>query len=116
MSQRVTEVPPYDTEMYQGISMDTRWKGWFLGLDKAVNGNQGAPATVSGASPYTLQNTTSCDQLVMVAGGTVSSVEYSRDGSTFITTGSVTGQFVVFPGDYLRVTYSVAPTITVVSK
>lgn len=116
MSQRVTEVPPWGTEMYRGSIMVSQWKGYMLALDKAVNGLQNPAATVSGASPYTLQNTTSCDQLVMVAGGTVSSVVYSRDGSTFNNTGSVAGQFVVFPGDYLKITYSVAPTITVVSK
>ena len=64
------------------------------------------------ASPYVYKNTDSKPQLVVVGGGTVSAIAYGRDNSVFDTIGAVTGgQFLVAPGDYLRVTYTVAPTV-----
>jgi hypothetical protein len=62
------------------------------------------------ASPYTYQNTTSKTQQVVVNGGTVSQVAVSRDNTTFDDTGQVKGLFLLGPGDWLKVTYSVAPT------
>ena len=64
------------------------------------------------ASPYTYKNTDSRPQLVTVGGGTVSAIARSRDNSVFDTIGAVTGgDFILAPGDYLKVTYTVAPTI-----
>ena len=68
-----------------------------------------APAV--GASPFAYQNTTNRPQLVVMKGGTVSLVEYSNDNTTYDDTGQSKGQFVVLPGNWLRITYSVAPTL-----
>jgi|ERR1041385_7965592 hypothetical protein len=72
-------------------------------------------ATV-GASPYTITNATANDQSVIVKGGTVSKVEFTRDGTTFIDVGTVAGMFALSPLDSLRVTYTVVPTITVIVR
>ena len=63
---------------------------------------------VVGASPFIYVNTGYLPQRVDVIGGTVSSIEYSNDGSTYDV---VSGSQMVMPGDMLRVTYSVAPTM-----
>ncbi len=47
-----------------------------------------------------------------VSGGNVSSVEFSRDGSTWYDTGFVEGFVDMDRTDHLRVTYTVAPTLT----
>lgn len=65
-----------------------------------------------GASPYSYQNTTALPQLVVVSAGTVSAIDMSTDNSTFRTTGVTAGSFIVPTGVYLRVTYTVAPTMT----
>src|ERR1700744_5860043 len=63
------------------------------------------------ASPYVVTNNTGNDQSVIVNGGTVSKIEYSRNGGAYITVGTVAGMFQLSPLDSLRVTYTVAPTI-----
>lgn len=49
---------------------------------------------------------------LLVSGGTVSLVEFSRDGATWYNVGTVAGMFFLSPGDWLRAAFSVAPTIT----
>lgn len=71
--------------------------------------------TLSG-SPYTYTNNTVNDQSEIVQGGTVSKIEFSRNGGTFIDTGVTAGMFSLSPLDSLRVTYTVAPTINVVVR
>jgi len=66
-----------------------------------------------GLSPYTYQNITGEALKVMITGGTVSAVRYSRDGITFYTQATATNTEVILqPLDYVRVTYSVIPTMT----
>lgn len=61
-----------------------------------------------GASPFSYVSPRR--QLAVVSGGTVSTVELSRDGSTFFNVGLTSGAFVLGTGDTLRLTYTVAPT------
>ena len=68
-------------------------------------------ALTAGASPFDLVNTGYKPLRFVISGGTVSSITYSRDGSTFDGTGLTAGSFEVAPGDRLRITYTVAPTI-----
>lgn len=76
-----------------------------------------APAGITvGASPFTYNNTASNDQSVIVKGGTVSKIEFSRDNITYFDVGVVAGMFTVSKGDYLRVTYTVVPTMTGISR
>jgi hypothetical protein len=69
-----------------------------------------------GASPFTFQNTTGRSVDLIVTGGTVSAIAFSRDNITFYGVGSTAGVFWLSPYDYLRVTYTVAPTITLVPR
>jgi len=70
-----------------------------------------APVAPSG-SPFTYINTSARAQSVIVSGGTVSLIEYSRDGVTFTVVGVLAGLVYLNPGDRIRVTYVTAPTIT----
>lgn len=74
-----------------------------------------AQAITVGASPFTYQNTSGFTQLVMVSGGTVLTISYSTDGTTFYLVGLLAGQFTVAIGAYLRVTYVVVPTMTAIN-
>lgn len=67
--------------------------------------------TVTG-SPFTYTNTSSRAQLVNVMGGTVTIIEYARNGFSFDVLGLLSGQYTLMPGDKLRVSYLVAPTMT----
>lgn len=79
-----------------------------------INGMVTGPRSIltSSSSPTTLQNTTANRLMVIVSVGTVTSIEFSRDGSTFDLIGLLSGQFILNPGDYLRITYVVAPTVS----
>ena len=68
-----------------------------------------------GPSPYTYQNTGDFTVDAIVTGGTVSAVEFSRDATTFFAVSAGT-QISLNPGDYLRVTYTVAPSITLIPR
>ena len=68
------------------------------------------PITV-GASPYVTKNPLNTPAQVFVSGGTVTTIEFSRDQSTWEFCGLLGGQFCLNPGDALRVTYVVAPTV-----
>jgi hypothetical protein len=69
-----------------------------------------------GASPFTYVNLTGFPADVMISGGGVSNLEFSRDGFTFFNTGSYYGMFGLSPSDTLRVTYVSPPTMTLIPR
>lgn len=66
-----------------------------------------------GASPYTY--TARCDGFLIVQGGTVSQLDYRRLAAT-VQIGVVAGLFPVQLGDGIKVTYTVAPTVTFIPR
>ena len=76
-------------------------------------------AITPGASPYTYTLTEQVgvnDADVIVGGGTVSAIAVGRGGGTGVTTGLTSGTFRLARGDFLTVTYTVAPTMTLVPR
>lgn len=72
----------------------------------------GTRAAISvGASPFVHINNLNQAELVTVSGGTVTSIELSRDGTTFDLVGLLAGLQLLRMGDRLRVTYVLAPTM-----
>lgn len=61
-------------------------------------------------SPFTYTNSTNNVQTIISVAGTVTNIEFGRDGA-FVGTGETTGQFILRPNDQLRWTYSAPPTI-----
>jgi hypothetical protein len=75
------------------------------------------PSTITPTgSPFTYQNVTTFPADVVVQGGTVSKIEFSRDGTTWIDVGVIAGMFGLSSADNLRVTYTVAPTMTLIPR
>ena len=68
-------------------------------------------AITLGASPYAVFNTGYQPMRYLISGGTVSAIDASRDGATFDVTGMTAGVFELAPGDRLRITYTVVPTV-----
>lgn len=77
-----------------------------------INGMATGPRTVLSfvGSPASFQNTTSTRILAFISGGTVSTIEFSRDGDIFDSVGLLGGDFLLGLGDWLRVTYTIAPS------
>lgn len=83
------------------------------------NSNGGGTSTLAPvaitvtASPFTHNAT--ADGLLIVSGGTVTKQEYRR-GAVYTEVGQLNSMLLVLAGDALRVTYSVAPTITFIPR
>ena len=105
------------SEPIQG-RISPRWVKWFNDITAIINGDSlAAPAAVTvGASPFTFQYTGTNSASLIVNGGTVSNIAFSRNGTTYFTLGTTSGMFTVSPGDYIQVTYSAAPTITTIPR
>lgn len=73
------------------------------------------PVSVSpGASPATL--TATSNGWYIVSGGTLSALDYSRAGGSFISLGVLAGMFQVSSGDAIKITYTVVPTVYFVPR
>ncbi|QVN22008.1 glycosyl hydrolase family 28-related protein [Burkholderia pyrrocinia] len=73
-------------------------------------------AQTVGASPWTFANNNLSAISMSVAGGTVSSISVSRNGQQAYATGLTNGMVDLKPGDAMTVTYSAAPTVTMIPR
>ena len=84
---------------------------WYRFLNSLLPSGAAAAAIALGVSPYSY--TAAQAGTIFVSGGTVSLIEYGRNG-VFTNTGVVAGPFPIFVNDVLRVTYTVLPNMTFV--
>ena len=112
MSNQQNNLPDFTTPfMIQGRLNS---KDWFFFLTGLYNGlaPQAENPVVLGVSPYVY--TPAVKGTVIINGGTVSNVAFSRDGTNYYTTGQTQGMFTLNAQDFLRITYTVPPTTTFV--
>ena len=76
-------------------------------------GPQSAQLIALGASPFTWQ-APNYRGVLFVSGGTVSAVTYSQDNTSYLATGQVAGCFPMAGNDFVKITYTVAPTLNYV--
>ncbi|KAG8154302.1 right-handed parallel beta-helix repeat-containing protein [Burkholderia catarinensis] len=69
-----------------------------------------------GASPWTFANNNVSAVSMSIAGGAVSSISVSRNGQASYATGLTNGMVDLKPGDAMTVTYSAAPTVTMIPR
>jgi hypothetical protein len=111
MAQQFNSLPNFQVPLEQkGVTA----KDWFLFWANLFSGLPpgNETALTIGASPYTY--VAAVKGSLIVSGGTVSAIAFSRDGSTFYATGQTAGMFPLNARDSLRVTYTVLPTVTFV--
>lgn len=102
-SNRVTR------EQLSRITSDPQVIRFFESLMRGNLAN--AEAIVLSASPYTYVAT--ADLSLSVVGGTVSQLAYNRNG-TNTNIGVTAGLIPLLAGDGLTITYTVAPTVTMI--
>jgi hypothetical protein len=88
------------------------WYIFFYNLYLAVTEGLPQPETNITATDSPMTYTAVIRGQVHVSGGTVSVIEFSRDGTNWYDTGITAGFVQMDRGDRLRVTYSMAPTIS----
>jgi hypothetical protein len=111
MAQQLNRLPQFDQPIQIGGVTNRDYYFFFAGLWRGLAPELEAPVT-PGASPYVYSAPRRGS--LIVSGGTVSLIRFSRDGSTFYNTGATAGMFALSAADRLEVTYTVAPTLTFV--
>jgi len=48
--------------------------------------------------------------MIIVGGGSISMIEFSRDNAIYDSFGLLSGDFFLNPGDWIRISYTLAPT------
>lgn len=114
--------PPGSDKFDQGEVPSAKWVSWARAITNYVNrrgttlNNQVRsvqPITVT-ASPFKYTAVTGGDTRVIVTGGTVSSINFTRDNGTTLIAVPTSGMFDLSQGDALIVTYTAAPVMTAV--
>lgn len=87
------------------------WYFFFSGLYTGLAPSQ--PSSISvGVSPFTYSAVVKGS--IIVQGGTVSSIQFSRNGVTFYNVGQTSGMIPINAADRIIVTYTVKPAMTFV--
>lgn len=93
--------------------LSTTFFRFLLNLFQSAGGGGPTTSITVGTSAFTY--TAAQVGIVFVQGGTVSKIEFSRDGgTTLIDTGATSGPFYLKNQDQVKVTYSSKPTMTFV--
>ncbi len=111
MSNQQNNLPDFTTPFMLGKINSKDWFFFLVGLYTGLPPQAENPV-VLGVSPFVYTN--AVKGTVIVSGGTVSDISFSRDGTNYYTTGQTAGMFTINAQDFLRITYTVPPTTTFV--
>jgi hypothetical protein len=107
-------IPQFEQRLLkQGGTTDKNWYFFWQALWKGLP-QAAETAVVLSPTPFTY--TSSQRGFVIVQGGTVSLIQFSRDGVTNYSTGQTSGCFPLAAGDSLIINYTVAPSVTFVPQ
>jgi hypothetical protein len=85
--------------------------------DTVISGKAVLPTVLTvGASPFVFHNTNAYPVDIITNSGTVTSIEFSRDNTTFYNTGTISGIINLSANDYIRVTYTVLPNMIAIPR
>jgi hypothetical protein len=107
MSQ-LNRMPDYNQPLMTKGVMASGWARFFQGLWSGIP-TQNVSVLLPPSSPFTFS--APAGGVLIINGGTVSQVKYSRDAANFYVTGQTQGMFPVSQGDQLVISYTVPPTI-----
>lgn len=100
--------PRFEIPLTVGDKTHTAWYRWFQNTDLGIPPSSELPVTAT-ASPFIYAP--SQKGSLLVSGGTVTKIEYSRTRGTFYDTGQTAGAIAMSANDQVRITYSGAPTL-----
>lgn len=102
-------LPVFQVPLIQSGQTTKDWYFYWAGIFRGLAPGNVEPVALTG-SPFVYSAVRKGS--LIVSGGTVSAIEFSRDGgTTYYNVGTVAGMFTVNASDFLRITYTVAPTV-----
>jgi hypothetical protein len=101
-------IPTYEQPLTVGANMSSSWRRWFHDIEVGTPPSNEVRVTVTG-SPFAFQAPSR--GAVIVNGGTVSQIQFSRTTGINYVTGQTSGMFSMSLGDVLTVTYSGLPSM-----
>lgn len=102
-------LPNYRQPVYTKGAMERTWYQFFSDVWKGKPASGVNPLTPA-SSPFRYQ--ADSKGFMMIQGGTVTLVQFTRDGITNYNTGQTAGVFPLAQGDTLIVIYSALPALT----
>jgi hypothetical protein len=108
MSVSKRAIPTYDQPLTVAGNMASSWRRWLHDTEVGTPPSNEVVIVVT-SSPFTYQAPSKGS--VIVSGGSVSGITYSRTTGVNHATGQTAGMFPVALGDILIVTYASKPTI-----
>jgi len=113
MTVQLTNLPSVSQPLNE---KGTTSKVWYRFLSDLHTGRPTASeyAVTPTVSPFTF--VAPIKGSLIVQGGTVSLIQFSRNGTNNYTTGQTQGMFALSAGDSLIINYSVAPSLTFVPQ
>lgn len=102
-----------------GKGNNPQWQTWLKTVADAINlPSSPAISTVTlSASPAVYQWAGAGMADLALDGANTAKVEFSRDGITYVTTGTGAGMYTLSQGDSLRITYTGAgPVVTLIPR
>jgi len=102
-------LPTYELPLHRGEKITTPWYNFFANTFKGKPPDSENAVTPTG-SPFTY--TAGNKGFLIVQGGTVSLIQFSRGLVANHTTGQTQGAIPLSQGDSLIITYSSAPNLT----
>jgi hypothetical protein len=101
-------VPSYETQLSPGNHNDSVWYRYFQQNELGTPPSSEMVLAVA-ASPFSYAYPSK--GFLIVSGGTVSVIMFSRTPGTFYLTGQIAGVFPGAQNDVLKITYSVKPAV-----
>jgi hypothetical protein len=111
MANQLNAMPQYPQPLIQAGQTARDWYFFWAGLYRGLP-PENVTEPIAGASPYTYSAQRRGS--LIVTGGTVSLIEFSRDGANFYDVGQTSGMFALNAADILRITHAGAPNLAFV--
>lgn len=109
--QQLNRLPQFGQPLETGKVTSRDWYFFWTGLWRGLAPELESPVALTG-SPFVYSAPRRGS--LIVSGGTVSQIRFSRDASTFYDVGATAGMFSLNAADRLEVTYTGSPTLTFV--
>lgn len=102
------QAPNYTEPLTAKGNTSSSWYRWVQNIDKGLPPS-GETKITPGASPWVYMAPS--QGFMIVTGGTVSAIAFSRTPGTFYPTGQTAGLFPLSQNDQLQITFSGVPTV-----